>query len=101
MAHLQPNILVDAAGRARITDFGHAMVTENLDSIRSAPNDHRLTTRLTAPEILNEEGTYSKEVDVFSFAMVSTEVGKNELVVSSFGLLQSRITTGIHRRNSI
>ena len=92
---------MDAAGRARITDFGHAMVTENLDSIRSAPNDHRLTTRLTAPEILNEEGTYSKEVDVFSFAMVSTEVGKNELVVSSFGLLQSRITTGIHRRNSI
>lgn len=28
----------------------------------------------TAPEILNGQGTYSKETDVFSFAMVAIEV---------------------------
>jgi len=64
---------VDSSGRARITDFGLATVTRNLDSIRSASDDQGHTVRWTAPEILNE-GTYSKEADVFSFAMVMIEV---------------------------
>ena len=71
---LQPNILVDGAGRARITDFGLARVTQNLDSVRTASDEHGHTARWTAPEILNEEGTHSKEADVFSFAMVMIEV---------------------------
>ena len=70
----QPNVLVDATGRARITDFGLATVTQNLDSIRSATGDQGHTARWTAPEILNEEGVHSKEADVFSFAMVMIEV---------------------------
>ena len=70
----QLNILVDAAGRARITDFGLAIVTRDLDSLRSALGDHGHAVRWTAPEILNEQGTYSKEADVFSFAMVMIEV---------------------------
>ena len=74
LTRVQPNILVDAAGHARITDFGLATVTQNLDSIRSASGDHGHTARWTAPEILSEEGTYSKEADVFSFAMVAIEV---------------------------
>ncbi|KAF9642667.1 kinase-like protein [Thelephora ganbajun] len=69
-----PNILVDGDGHARITDFGLATVTQNLDSIRSASDDQGHTARWTAPEILNEKGTYSKEADVFSFAMVMIEV---------------------------
>ncbi|KAF9644348.1 kinase-like protein [Thelephora ganbajun] len=69
-----PNILVDSAGHARITDFGLATVTRNLHSIRNASDDQGHTARWTAPEILNEEGTYSKEADVFSFAMVMIEV---------------------------
>ena len=70
----QPNILVDSFGRARITDFGLATVTRNLDSFRSASDDQGHTARWTAPEILNEVGTYSKEADIFSFAMVMIEV---------------------------
>ena len=74
LTRVQPNILVDAASHARITDFGLATVTQNLDSIRSASGDHGHTARWTAPEILSEEGSYSKEADVFSFAMVAIEV---------------------------
>lgn len=70
----QPNILVDDAGCPRITDFGLAMVAQNQDSIRSAQGDHGHTARWTSPEILIGEGTYSKEADLFSFAMVMVEV---------------------------
>ena len=70
----QPNILVDDSGCPRITDFGLAIVAQNQDSIRSAQGEHGHTARWTAPEILNEEGTHSKEADLFSFAMVMVEV---------------------------
>ena len=70
----KPNILVDTDGRARVTDFGHAMATQNLDLIRSASAEYGNSTRWIAPEILNGQGTYNKETDVFSFAMVTIEV---------------------------
>jgi len=69
----QPNILVDDSGRARIADFGLATVTQNMDSVRSASRHHGHTPRWTAPEILKEEATHSKESDIFSFAMVMIE----------------------------
>ena len=68
----QANILVDNSGKARIMDFGLAMVTKNLDSIPSTSH-HGHTPRWSAPEVLSE-GAYSKEADVFSFAMVMIEV---------------------------
>ena len=74
LTRIQSNIFVDASGHARITDFGLATVTQNLDSIRSASDDQGHTARWTAPEILNEQGTYSKEADVFALAMVMIEV---------------------------
>ena len=67
----QQNILMDATGRAWITDFGLATVTQDL---YSASDDRGYTPRWTAPEILNEQGTYSREADVFAFAMVMIEV---------------------------
>jgi len=70
----QPSILVDITSRARITDCGLAVVTQNPDSIRGAPEEHGYSTRWTAPEILANRGTFSKEADVFSFAMVLIEV---------------------------
>ncbi|KAF9646800.1 kinase-like protein [Thelephora ganbajun] len=50
-----PNILMDINGRARITDYGLTAVTRDL-------------------KILDEWGTYSKEGDVFSLAMVTIEI---------------------------
>ena len=75
LTRVQPNILVDAAGYARITDFRLATVAQNLYSPQSAPDDqdHIHVARWTAPEILNEQETYNKGVDVFSFAMVTIE----------------------------
>ena len=70
----QPSVLVDITGRARITDCGLNMVTQNIDSIRSTPDEHGHSTRWIAPEILADQGSFSKEADVFSFAMVTIEV---------------------------
>ena len=70
----QSNILVDATGRARITDFGLAMVTQNPDSIQNGEVADGQSVRWVAPEILDDRGTFSKEADVFSFAMVTIEV---------------------------
>lgn len=69
----QLHILVDNSGRARIADFGLATITQNLDSIRSASLQHGCSPRWTAPEILDGK-RYSKEADIFSFAMVMIEV---------------------------
>ena len=64
---------MDGSGNALIADFGLATVTRNLDSMRSLTRPHGHTVRWTAPEVLNE-GSYSKEADIFSFAMVMVEV---------------------------
>jgi len=71
---IQSNALVDDTGHARITDFGLATVTKNLDSVRNASDYQGQTARWTAPEILKDNGAYTTAVDVFSFAMVMINV---------------------------
>ena len=65
---------MDIAGHARIADPGIAVATQNLDSIRDASEEDVHSARWIAPEILDGRETYSKEADVFSFAMVTIEV---------------------------
>ena len=96
MTRVQPNILVDGNHRAQLTDFGLATVTQNLDSIRSTSEHEGHTARWTAPEILNDVGTYSKEADVFSFAMVMIEVRQGRIILTGLWL----IPVFIHRRRS-
>jgi serine/threonine protein kinase len=64
--------MVDASGRARITDFGLAQNQSALEKTHVTVGG---TPRWTAPEILEEMGLSSKGADVFSFAMVMVEVG--------------------------
>ena len=70
----QENILVDGECHARITDFGFTIVTQDAISISGDFGDCDRTVQWTAPEILMDGGTYTKEADVFSFAMVMIEV---------------------------
>ena len=73
LMHVQPNILIDAAGHARITDFDSTTVATDMDSEPTTPSQRGFTPQWTAPEVL-EEGPHSKEADIFAFAMVMIEV---------------------------
>lgn len=68
----QSNVLVDATGHARITDFSLFVITQDLDSVRNA--EHDAGPGWIAPEILVNRGTHGKEADVFSLAGVAIEV---------------------------
>ena len=85
----QSNILIGATGCAQIT---------HQDTMRSPLGDRGNTARWTAPEILNDQGSYSKEADVFSFAMVMIEVRYASPSVSDFGL---RINVGVYCCGSV
>ena len=94
LTRVQPNILMDGSGNARIVDFGFTTVTQNLDSVRSIQCQRGFTPRWTAPEIL-DEAPHSKEGDIFSFAMVMIEVRGRLLATQDFGPSSFRINTGI------
>ena len=90
---------MDNTGSARLADFGLATVTQNLDSVRSATCQRGYTPRWAAPEVL-DEGAYSREADVFSFAMVMIEVGDGGQS-SVCSALAYYFDIGIHRCNSV
>ena len=70
---------MDGSGRARIAGFSIATVIQDRDPAENTVDEY--TARWTAPEILSEQGLYSKEADVFSFAMVTIEVRYGPLTV--------------------
>ena len=61
---------MDATDCARVANFGLTKVAQDLDSVV----EHEHGIRWIAPEISDDRGTYSREGDVFSFAMVIIEV---------------------------
>ena len=69
--------------------------------MRSASGGPGHTARWTAPEILNEGEPYSREADVFSFAMVMIEVRHESAIWVELGLLPVRTTAGVYRRSSV
>ena len=75
LTSLEPNILIDGSGHARVCDFGLASITRG--KYTPAPrlrSDGGYTERWSAPEILSGEGTASEPADVFAFGMVVIEV---------------------------
>ena len=74
------NILMDVVDNiphACIADFGIAIVTKNVDSIRPATRQEAHTPRWSAPEIIHEQNP-TKESDIYSFAMVTIEVYREQ-----------------------
>jgi len=70
--------MVDESGKARITDFGLAVITRNPHSHSSTSDECGHTGRWCAPEVLKSERSVSKESDIFSLGMVIIEVGGDQ-----------------------
>ena len=90
---------MDDSGRVRITDFGLAAIPQDLARKRRFFDDRNV--RWIASEILHDYGTYSKEADIFAFAMIMFEVRYGGIVVLSSGLLWFRPNVGFHWRSSV
>ena len=71
MSH-QIDVLVDETGRARIKDFGLAVI--NTVPTVYAVNHRYDRIQWIAPELVVEGGPFSKESNIFSFAMLMVEV---------------------------
>ncbi|KAF9644226.1 kinase-like protein [Thelephora ganbajun] len=80
------NILVDGSGRACITDFGEATVVKDEDFVEDNSDTFGYTPRWAAPEVL-VGGAFSKEADIFSFAMVMIEVFTGAVMFSDKPIL--------------
>ena len=85
---------MDESGRARIAGFCVATTTQDQDHAQSVVDE--FPGRWTAPEILNEQGIYTKEADIFSFAMIMIEVRYGRPHMLSFSLFFFSHRTGIH-----
>ena len=77
---MQANVVVDASGNARITDFGHTRVAQDIILPGSADGRQGCTTRWAAPEVLRDDSQVTKESDIFSFGMVIIEVKSDRYV---------------------
>ena len=78
----QPNIVIDASGNPRITDFGLTTIVRGPDSeLEGATDGQGYTPRWAAPEVLRDSKAATRESDVFSLGMVMIEVGGNQPVV--------------------
>ena len=88
--------VVDDVPHARIADFGIAIVTKNLDSIRTDTRQDVHTPRWSAPEILREQNP-TKKSDIYSFAMVIIEVYRIQSEIRVVFANRCHTNTGPHR----
>lgn len=69
---VKENILVNAAGRAQLSDIG--FITSTHDEALDVDNtESSVYYRWRAPEVL-KDGRFSKQSDIFSFGFVAAEV---------------------------
>ena len=77
----QQNILIDAKGCPRLSDFGLCSITKNIYSVNASTPNHGCTVRYCAPELLEVPGVVriekrkpTERSDVYSLSMVIVEV---------------------------
>ncbi|KAH7522610.1 hypothetical protein FEM48_Zijuj07G0156800 [Ziziphus jujuba var. spinosa] len=67
------NVLQDAAGRLKVTDFGLSKIAQEKDVLGYKMTGTTGSFRYMAPEVYRRE-SYGKGVDVFSFALIVHEM---------------------------
>lgn len=92
---------MDEAGCALVANFSHATLIEDEDSAGNDLEKVGTTAVWAAPEIL-KGGAFSKQADIFSFAMLMSEVsyGWSTSCIRSFDSRLYCIDTGICWRGS-
>ena len=77
----QPNILIDAKGCPRLSDFACSSITRNINSANASTPNRGPTLRYCAPELLGDGAASNikkqkptKKTDVYSLSMVIVEV---------------------------
>ncbi|KAF8593104.1 kinase-like protein [Ceratobasidium sp. AG-I] len=68
------NVLVSEDGDALLTDFGNAVLRERTLKFTSTTAKSHLSPRWAAPELFQEEGSFSVEADVFALGMTMLEI---------------------------
>lgn len=76
----QSNILIDAAGHARVAGLDLIVASSN---VGPTPSTTRGPVWLAAPEVLGTGTGVSKEADIFSFAMTVVEVHTRSIISTS------------------
>ena len=72
MRSIKQNVLVNAAGRACLSDIGFTTLAHDELKSDGAESSTR-SSRWTAPEV-SKDSEFSKQSDVFSFGFVAVEV---------------------------
>ncbi|KAG9082547.1 hypothetical protein FS749_006779 [Ceratobasidium sp. UAMH 11750] len=83
------NILISEGGVAKLTDFGNTILKQYTLEFTGTTGSSKISVRWAAPELLNGQGTYTKEADIYALGMTFLETvtgkipfhGKSDLAV--------------------
>ena len=89
------NVLLDATGVAKVTDFGLAARAPDDTARGGSLTAETGTYRWMAPEVIRHE-RYSKKADVFSFGMILFELLTHQLPFADLAPLQAAVSVALN-----
>ncbi|XP_037033280.1 serine/threonine-protein kinase ULK3-like [Bradysia coprophila] len=87
------NILIAQDNRAKICDFGMARLLATIQHNTAGVG----TPKYTAPELVNSRATYSKDVDIYSLAMIFYEMFSGQIAFEDQDPFQLLTTIYLNR----